>query len=130
MIFGEPRVPFERPVQGTAGYVPRTLDTGFIPEIQAFPQIMPAVMARMPAGVHLPLSAEPGGTMPAANATAVAAAAAPQPPSANAIKQKSMGMMSIPLMMAIGIFPSPRSGGIHGGLNPSRLVQRGRNPGA
>ena len=130
MIFGEPRVPFERPVQGTAGYVPRSLDTGFIPEIQAFPQIMPAVMARMPAGVHQPLTAEPGGTMPAASPEAVAAAAAPQAPSANAIKQKSMHMMPIPLMMAIGVFPSPRSGGIRSGLNPNSLVQRGRNPGA
>ena len=129
MIFGEPRVPFERPVAGTAGFVPRSLDTGFIPEIQAFPQIMPAVMARMPAGVHLPLSAEPG-SLPAASPAAVAAAATPQPPSTAAIKNKSMGMMPIPLMMAIGVFPSPRSGGIRGGLNPSRLVQRGRNPGA
>jgi len=125
MIFGEPRVPFERPVQGTPGFVPRSLDTGFVPEFQPYPMIMQTPMARMPAGVHQPLTAEPG-SVPAA----VAAAAAPQPPSANAIKHKSMRMMPIPLMMAVGIFPSPRRGGIRSGLDPSRLVAGGRNPGA
>lgn len=124
MIFGEPRVPFDRPVQATPGFVPRSLDTGFIPEIQPYPQIMPGIMARLPAGVRQPLAAEPG-TVPAATAAGMTA----QPPSATSIKQKSACMMSIPLMMALGIFPGPRAGGIRGGLNPAKLVSSGRNPG-
>jgi hypothetical protein len=125
MIFGESRVPFERPVQAGAGFVPRSLDTGFVPEFDPFPQIMRVPMARLPAGVHHPLTAEPG-VLPAPTATT---APVETPPSATAIKRKGMHMMSPALIMALGIQPSPRRGGIRAGLDPSSLVTAGRNPG-
>jgi hypothetical protein len=101
------------------------MDTGFIPEFDPFPQIMPAPMVRLPAGVHQPLAAEPG-VLPTA---APAATPVATPPSATGIKKRSMHMMSPALIMALGIQPSPRRGGIRSGLNPSTLVTAGRNPG-
>lgn len=129
MIFGDPRVPFDRPVQATSGFVPRSLDTGFIPtEMDPFSQVMLPRLARLPAGVHHPLVAE-SGVLPSTGAEAVAVAATAQPPSATAIKKRSMRMMPPALLMAIGVFPSPGRGNVRGGLDPSRLVSRGRNPG-
>lgn len=127
MIFGEPRVPFERPVQATTGFIPRSLDTGFIaPEQIPFPQIMAARMQRLPGGVHQPTQAEPGVALPPAQPVAPAE----QPPSANAIiKRKSARMLPIPLLMTVGMFSPPRSGGVRAGIDPTKIVARGRKPG-
>jgi len=126
--FGEARVPFERPVQASPGFMPRSLDTGFVaPENNPFPQIMAARLLRAPTGVHQPLTAEPG-VLPQTAATA-AAAAAPQAPSGEAIKKRGMRMLPPPLLMRLGIFPGPRAVGIRAGLDPSRFVAGGRKPG-
>lgn len=127
MIFGEARVPFERPVQASPGFMPRSLDTGFVaPENNPFPQIMAARLLRAPTGVHQPLTAEPG-VLPAA--AAAAAAAAPQPPSGEAIKKRGMRMLPPSLLMRLGIFLGPRTVGIRAGLDPSKFVASGRKPG-
>ena len=132
MIFGDPRVPFSRPVQSTPGFTPRSFDTGFIPEFEPYPQVMLPQFARLPAGVHQPLAAEPGGSPAAVQdpaAAAVAAQATAQPPSATAIKKRAMRMLPPGLVMALGIMPPPRAGNVRSGLNPDSLVAKGRNPG-
>lgn len=135
MLFGEPRVPFERPTAGTTGFVPRSMDAGFIPTDvgAAMPQILLPQFVRLPKGVHQPVAAEPG-SLPAQDPSAVAAAAAAaqataQPPSATAIKKRSMRMMPISLIMALGIIPPPRAGQVRSGLNPNAFINKGRNPG-
>jgi hypothetical protein len=133
MIFGDPRVPFTRPASSTPGYVPRSMDAGFIPTDvgAAMPQILLPQFVRLPAGVHQPVSAEPGSLpaqAPGAVETAVASVTA-QPPSATAIKQRSMRMMSPALVMALGIIPPPRAGNVRSGLNPNAFINKGRNPG-
>ena len=124
MIFGEPRVPFERPVQATAGYHPRSMDTAFIAaEQNPFPQIMAARLARLPSGVHQPLAAEPGslpGTAPVP--------VTPQPPNPTKIRRKATRMLPIPLLMTVGMFSPPRSG-LRAGLNPAAMVAAGQRPG-
>lgn len=57
------RTPFQRPVQATSRYMPRSLDTGFIPEFEPFPSVMLPQMPRsirLPSGVRNPLASEPG----------------------------------------------------------------------
>lgn len=124
MIFGEPRVPFERPVQATASFLPRSVDSGFIAaEQNPFPQIMPARLSRLPLGVHQPLTAEPG-SLPAASPVT------PQPPSPAKIRAKGARMLPLPLLMTVGMFSPPRAGrGIRAGLNPSAMVTAGQKPG-
>jgi hypothetical protein len=127
MIFGESRVPFERPVQATAGFIPRSLDTGFVaPENNPLPQIMAARLLRAPAGVHQPISAEPG-VIPGTSSQPVTVTAT-QPPSGAAIKRRSAMRLPIPLLIRMGMMPMPRTG-IRSGLDPSRLVKAGRTPG-
>jgi hypothetical protein len=122
MIFGEPRVPFERPIQATSGFVPRSLDTGFVaPENVPLPQVMAARLTRLPGGVHHPLTAEPGVLPPAAPTD--------QPPSPAKIRAKSARMLPIPLLMTIGMFSPPKVGGIRAGLNPTAMVAAGQKPG-
>lgn len=132
MLFGEPRVPFERPAAGTAGFVPRSLDAGFIPTDvgAAMPQILMPQLVRLPAGVHQPLKAEPGA-LPAQPPGAVAAAAqaVAQPPSATKIKKRAMRALPPSLVMALGIMPPPRAGNVRSGLNPNAFIAKGRNPG-
>jgi hypothetical protein len=130
MIFGDPRVPFSRPASATPGYVPRSMDAGFIPTDvgAAMPQILLPQFVRLPSGVHQPISAEPGSLPPQAPG-AVAAAVTAQPPSATAIKQRSMRLMSPALVMALGIMPPPRAGNIRSGLEPNAFINKGRNPG-
>jgi hypothetical protein len=125
MILGEPRVPFERPVQAGPGFIPRSLDTGFVaPERNPFPQVMAAQLLRMPSGVHQPLTAEPG-VLPSGGPVAFPTT---QPPSAAAIaKQRSM-RLPIPLLIRMGMLPMPRTG-IRAGLDPNKLVAGGRAPG-
>jgi len=127
MILGQlgdsSRVPFERPVQASSGFVPRSLDTGFVAaENLPFPQVMAARLARLPAGVQQPLAAEPG-TLPAAQPVDSGT-----PPSATGIvKAKRARMLPIPLLMTVGMFSPPR-GGVRAGLNPSKVVAAGRKP--
>lgn len=122
MIFGEPRVPFERPVQATPGFVPRSMDTGFVaPEHLPFPQVMAARLSRLPMGVHQPLKAEPGVLPPASPVET--------PPSPAKIRAKAARMLPIPLLMTVGMFSPPRAGGIRSGLNPARMVAAGQKPG-
>lgn len=132
MILSEARVPFERPVQATRGFVPRSLDTGFIP-FDPFPYTMLPQMARIPGTIHQPLRAEPGALPPVSTkvvaAAATAAQATAQPPSATAIKQRSMRMLPPSLIMALGVFPQPRAGNIRSGLDPMRAIATGRSPG-
>jgi hypothetical protein len=124
--FGEQRVPFDRPAAATPGFMPRSLDTGFIPEFEPYPTVMLPQMARLPAGVHQPLTAEPGVLPSPTNPTTVAATPQ-QAPDVKVLKQRSLRMMPIPLLMALGIFPGPR-GGVRSGLNPDRFVKGGRRP--
>ena len=135
MLFGEPRVPFSRPTAGTTGFVPRSMDAGFIRTDvgAAMPQILLPQFVRLPAGVHQPASAEPG-SLPAQDpaavqAAVVAAQATAQPPSATAIKKRSMRMMPMSLVMALGIIPPPRAGHVRSGLDPNAFINKGRNPG-
>lgn len=95
------------------------------------PQILLPQFVRLPKGVHQPVAAEPG-SLPAQDASAVAAAAAQataQPPSATAIKKRSMRMMPLSLIMALGIIPPPRAGNVRSGLDPNAFIGKGRNPG-
>lgn len=133
MIFGDPRVPFERPAAGTANYVPRSMDAGFIPTDvgAAMPQILLPQFVRLPKGVSQPVAAEPG-SLPAQAPGSVAAAVAQvtaQPPSATAIKKRSMRTLPVSLIMALGIIPPPRAGQVRSGLDPNSFVAKGRNPG-
>ena len=130
MIFGDPRVPFSRPASATPGFVPRSMDAGFIPTDvgAAMPQILLPQFVRLPSGVHQPVAAEPGSLPPQAPG-AVAAAVTSQPPSATAIKARSMRLMSPALMAALGIIPIPRAGNVRSGLDPNSFVAKGRNPG-
>ncbi len=130
MIFGDPRVPFSRPAAATPGFTPRSMEAGFIPTDvgAAMPQILLPQFVRLPAGVHQPAAAEPGSLPPQAPG-AIATAVTAQPPSATAIKQRSMKLMSPALMAALGIMPPPRAGNVRSGLDPNSLVAKGRNPG-
>jgi hypothetical protein len=133
MILSEgPRVPFARPVQATAGFVPHSMDTGFV-AYDPFPLVMMPQMARIPGGVHQPLASEPGALPPVSSGVITAAVTAAQttaqPPSATAIKQRSMRMLPPSLIMALGILPAPRAGNVRSGLNPIAFVARGRTPG-
>lgn len=130
MIFGDPRVPFSRPAAATSGFTPRSMEAGFIPTDvgAAMPQMLLPQFIRPPAGVHQPAAAGPSA-LPPQEPGAVAAAVTAQPPSATAIKQRSMKLMSPALMAALGIMPTPRAGNVRGGLDPNSLVAKGRNPG-
>jgi len=106
------------------------MDTGFIAH-DPFPLVMMPQMARIPGYIRQPLASEPGA-LPPVSSEAVAAAVAQatvQPPSAMAIKQRSMRMLPPSLIMALGIIPGPRTGNVRSGLNPVAFVARGRKPG-
>lgn len=126
MIFGESRVPFERPVQASTGFIPRSMDTGFVtPERNPFPQVMAAQLLRLPSGVHQPLTAEPGVLPQSTTPPAVPTA---QPPSGAAITKHRARMLPVPLLIRMGMMPMPSSG-VRAGLDPSKLVTGGRAPG-
>jgi hypothetical protein len=126
------RTPFTRPVQATSNFVPRSLDTGFIPEFEPFPLVMLPQMPRLPRGMHNPLASEPqsggvptAGTLPAdPSGQSSVPAGVPSP-----VKMHAGRMMPPGLIMALGIMPS--ISGVRGGhVNPTTLVARGRKPGA
>jgi len=126
------RTPFTRPAQARANFVPRSIDTGFIPEFEPFPMIMLPQMPRVPQGIRNPLASEPqgggvptAGTLPAdASGQSSIPAGVPSP-----VKMRSGRMMPPGLVMALGIMP-PVRGVRSGHVNPSRLVAAGRKPGS
>jgi hypothetical protein len=124
------RNPFTRPANATPNFVPRSFDTGFVPEFEPSPQTMMPMFPRLPIGVR----AEPqSGGVP----TASGAATLPADPSGQSSipagipspVQGSMGRAFPPsLIMALGIMPPVR--GVRAGrVNPSSLVAGGRKPG-
>lgn len=125
------RTPFQRPVQATSRYMPRSLDTGFIPEFEPFPSVMLPQMPRsirLPSGVRNPLASEPGsGGVPTSadpSGQSTIPAGTPSP-----VRLRSGRMLPPNLVMALGIMPSVR--GVRSGrVNPSALIASGRKPGS
>jgi hypothetical protein len=121
------RAPFTRPPQARANFVPRSLDTGFIPEFEVFPTVMLPQMPRIPQGIRNPLASEPqsGGvpTMGPAMPQAAGPAGVSSP-----IKMRSGFMFPPGLVQALGIMP-PIRGVRAGRVNPGAMVAAGRKPG-
>jgi hypothetical protein len=109
--------------------MPRSLDTGFIPEFGPFPSVMLPMMPgsiRLPAGVRNPLASEPGSggvpttTAPAEQSTVPAGTPAP-------VRLRSGRLLPPHVVMALGIMPGIR--GIRTGrVSPTKLVSAGRRP--
>jgi hypothetical protein len=125
MIFlGSPGdIPFQRPPQAGANFVPRSIDARMYSDIDPYPQFMPPVTASYPQGLHLPLQAEPAGGATVAPATTPVAGFGAISPKALAAR----GSMALPAALRTAI----TAGKIRGRLSKtSSLVARGRNPGA
>lgn len=129
MIYGalqDSRVPFERPAAAKPGFQPRSLDTGFVSDVNPFPTIMNPHMTRISSSIRMPLAAEPGGApgtvAPSGAASAPAAAGLP------GRVTNSPRVMSPALVMALGLQPRVR-GGVRSGVRPDSFVGGGRNPG-
>lgn len=128
------RDPFRRPAAARPNFVPRSLDTGFIPEFEPFPSIMVSpFFPRLPLGVRSQLAAEPqSGGVPTATGTMPL----PADPSGQASIPRgipspvkgSMGRMFPPgLIQRLGIMP-PIRGVRAGRVNPTSWVAAGRKP--
>jgi hypothetical protein len=125
------RNPFTRPAQATSNYVPRSLDTGFIPEFEPFPTIMLPQMPRIPRDIHNPMASEPqGGGVPTAGLPADPSGQSSIPAGVpSPVKMRSGRMMPPGLIMALGIMPSVR--GVRSGrVDPTAMIKSGRSPGA
>ena len=125
------RNPFTRPVQATPGFVPRSLDTGFVPEFGPFPSVMVPQMARLPMGIRNPLRSEPqGGGVPTAGTLPADPSGQSSVPAGipSPVKMHTGRMMPPWLIQALGIMPSVR--GVRAGyVNPAGIVASGRKPG-
>jgi hypothetical protein len=123
------RTPFTRPSQANPNFVPRSLDTGFIPEFETFPMIMLPQMPRVPRGISNPVAAQPqsGGVPTAGDVPAAVSAAAPAAAPAQ-VTMKSGRALPFAMIQAMGIMPGVR-GVRTGKVNPGALVASGRNPG-
>jgi len=124
---GDDRVPFSRPAQAGANFVPRSIDVQMYSDIDPYPQFMPPVSAGfLPAGVHQPLEAEPAG---GASAPTVAPASAPVAGfgavSPLALARRAATAMPRGLSQRVATADRIRSR-----LSASKRVARGRNPGA
>ena len=125
------RDPFTRPAQARSSFVPRSFDTGFIPEFSPFPSVMLPQMVRSPMGIRNPLRSEPqgggvptAGTLPAdPSGQSSVPAGVPSP-----VKMRPGRMMPPWLVQATGLMPSIR-GVRTGHVNPTALVAGGRKPG-
>lgn len=67
MIFGQARVPFNRPAAARRGFNPTLPNTGFVQNQVPFATMLPG-MAVIPSGIRHPLHAQPGVSVPAAPA--------------------------------------------------------------
>lgn len=123
IFFGGPGdIPFQRPPQAGPNFLPRSLDVQMYSDIDFGPNMMP-VRASYPAGLHLPLQAEPAGGAAAPIATTPVAGFGAISP--RALAQR--GSMALPAALRNAI----TAGKIRGRLSKaSQLVARGRNPGA
>jgi hypothetical protein len=128
------RDPFKRPASASSNFVPRSLNTGFIPEFEPFPAIMPSpFFPRAPRGIHVSRHAEPqsGGVPMATGATTLPADPSRQssiPAGVPSPVKGSMGRMFPPgLIQALGIMP-PIRGVRAGRVNPGTVVAAGRKP--
>ena len=127
------RAPFTRPSQATANFMPRSLDTGFIPEFETFPMVMLPQMPRVPQGVRNPNDAgaelRTGGAPTAGDRPADASGQSSLPAGVpSPVKMRSGRMFPPSLIMALGIMP-PVRGVRTGRVNPSQLIAAGRKPG-
>jgi hypothetical protein len=124
------RAPFTRPPQARSNFVPRSLDTGFIPEFEPFPSIMFPQMPRIPQGIHNPMASEPqSGGVPTAGALPADPSGQSSVPAGtpSPVKMRSGRMMPPGLVMALGVMPSIR--GVRSGrVNPTAMVATGRKP--
>jgi hypothetical protein len=110
--------------------MPRSLDTGFIPEFEPFPTIMLPQMPRIPQGIRNPMAAEPGsGGVPTASGLPADPSGQSSLPAGvpSPIKMRSGRMLPPALVMALGVMPSIQ--GVRSGrVNPTALVATGRKP--
>jgi hypothetical protein len=121
----ETRAPFTRPPEATPGFVPRSLQTAFLPEFGPFPSVMQTPLATgLPLGVRNPMRSGPGALTPQADPSGQSSVPASVP---SPVKVKAGRMMPPGLIMALGIMPSVR--GVRGGhVNPAAIVAAGRKP--
>jgi hypothetical protein len=126
------RTPFTRPAQANPNFVPRSLDTGFIPEFETFPMVMLPQMPRVPQGIRdLHAGQAQAGGVPTAGALPADPSGQSSVPAGtpSPVKMRSGRMMPPGLVMALGIMPSIR--GVRSGrVNPSAMVATGRKLGA
>lgn len=130
IFFG--RVPFERPVQASANFVPRSFDARMYSDIDPMPQIMPPIAAGLPRGIRNPLEAEPAGGARAPSASQAPIMPATKPvgdfglpggPSPLALAQRAT--MALPPWVRRTVLASK----LRSKLSASNIVARGRNPG-
>ena len=128
MIFLGDRVPFQRPSQASANFVPRSLDIRMYSDVDPFPQFMPPVSAGFPSEIRLPLQAEPasGGTVAPASAPVGAFGRAGGASSPLALAQKATQALPAGLQRT-GMAMASK---FRGKLSAAGRVARGRNPGA
>lgn len=130
MIFGQSRVPFDRPAAARRGFNPTLPNTGFVSNQVPFSTMLPE-MAVIPGGIRQPLHAQPGVSRPSAPvATVPASAAVPGqvPATAKLPGRVSNAPRAInpALTMALGLMPPFFARG--GQKRAITAMQAGRKP--
>jgi hypothetical protein len=131
---GDDRVPFSRPPQAGANFVPRSMDVRMYSDIDPMPQLMPPIAAGFPANIHQPLRAEPAGGAAAPSAAQMPVAPATTPVGAFAFGAASQSPLALAQRAAQALPPGLRTpvmaSKIRSRLSASSRVARGRNPGS